>query len=111
MGQPFFTLKHGLFCRTQGNTGDNHFLRSAWIDFFILSDLAVITDGKDGIVIPYHKEGYAAAEAADMLATIMKDENKREQMALAAIERSKEYSVEKIYGEWEKVFHSLLTNN
>ena len=71
----------------------------------------IITDGKDGIVIPYHKEGYAAAEAADMLATIMKDENKREQMALAAIERSKEYSVEKIYGEWEKVFHSLLTNN
>ena len=71
----------------------------------------IITDGKDGIVIPYHKEGYAAAEAADMLDAIMKDENKREQMALAAIEKSKEYSVEKIYGEWEKVFHSLLTNN
>ena len=71
----------------------------------------IITDGKDGIVIPYHKEGYQADEAADMLATIMKDENKREQMALAAIEKSKEYSVEKIYGEWEKVFHSLLTNN
>lgn len=71
----------------------------------------IITDGKDGIVIPYHKEGYAAAEAADMLDAIMKDENKREQMALAAIEKSKEYSVEKIYGEWEKVFHSLLTYN
>ena len=71
----------------------------------------IITDGKDGIVIPYHKEGYAAAEAADMLDAIMKDENKREKMALAAIEKSKEYSVEKIYGEWEKVFHSLLTNN
>lgn len=71
----------------------------------------IITDGKDGIVIPYHKEGYAAAEAANMLDAIMKDENKREKMALAAIEKSKEYSVEKIYGEWEKVFHSLLTNN
>ena len=71
----------------------------------------IITDGKDGIVIPYHKEGYQADEAANMLDAIMKDENKREQMALAAIEKSKEYSVEKIYGEWEKVFHSLLTNN
>ena len=71
----------------------------------------IITDGKDGIVIPYHKEGYQADEAANMLDAIMKDENKREKMALAAIEKSKEYSVEKIYGEWEKVFHSLLTNN
>lgn len=71
----------------------------------------IITDGKDGIVIPYHKEGYQADEAANILDAIMKDENKREQMALAAIEKSKEYSVEKIYGDWEKVFHSLLTNN
>ena len=68
----------------------------------------IIADGKNGIVLPYHKEGYQANEAANMLAVIMKDENKREQMALAAIEKSKEYSVEKIYGEWEKVFHSLL---
>ena len=63
----------------------------------------IIDNGKDGIVIPYHKDGYKANEAADMLATIMKDEDKREHMALAAIEKSKEYSVEKIYGEWEKV--------
>ena len=63
----------------------------------------IIDNGKDGIVIPYHKDGYKANEAADMLATIMKDEDKREQMALAAIEKSKKYSVEKIYGEWEKV--------
>ena len=63
----------------------------------------IIDNGKDGIVIPYHKDGYKADEAADMLAIIMKDEDKREHMALAAIEKSKEYSVEKIYGEWEKV--------
>ena len=89
--------------------GNNHFLRSAWIDFSILSDLAVITDGKDGIVIPYHKEGYQADEAANMLGAIMKDENKREQMALAAIEKSKGYSVERIYQEWMRTFESLFT--
>ena len=68
----------------------------------------IIDGGKDGIVLPYHKNGYDANEAAGMIANIMKDDGKREQMALAAIKKSKEYSVEKIYQEWEKVFHSLL---
>ena len=68
----------------------------------------IIDDGKDGIVLPYHMNGYDANEAADMIANIMKDDGKREQMALAAIKKSKEYSVEKIYSEWESVFHALL---
>lgn len=68
----------------------------------------IIDGGQDGIVLPYHMEGYDANEAAYMLANIMKDDCKREQMALAAIKKSKEYSVEKIYSEWERVFHSLL---
>ena len=68
-----------------------------------------IIDGcKDGIVLPYHEKGYDANEAAGMIANIMKDDGKRELMALAAIKKSKEYSVEKIYSEWERVFHSLL---
>lgn len=67
----------------------------------------IIDGGKDGIVLPYHEKGYDANEAAGMIANIMKDDGKREQMALAAIKKSKEYSVEKIYHEWEKVFHSL----
>lgn len=67
----------------------------------------IIDDGKDGIVLPYHKNGYQAEEDAGMIVNIMKDDGKREQMALAAIKKSKEYSVEKIYSEWEKVFHSL----
>lgn len=67
----------------------------------------IIDDGKDGIVLPYHKNGYQAEEAAGMIVNIMKDDGKREQMALAAIKKSKEYSVEKIYSELEKVFHSL----
>ena len=68
----------------------------------------IIDGGKDGIVLPYHKNGYDANEAAGMIANIMKNGGKRELMALAAIKKSKEYSVEKIYSEWERVFHSLL---
>ena len=67
----------------------------------------IIDGGKDGIVLPYHKRGYDANEAAGMIANIMKDDGKREQMALAAIKKSKEYSVEKIYQEWEKVFECI----
>lgn len=67
----------------------------------------IIDGGKDGIVLPYHKRGYDANEAAGMIANIMKDDGKREQMALAAIKKSKEYSVEKIYHEWEKVFECI----
>lgn len=67
----------------------------------------IIDGGKDGIVLPYHKNGYDANEAAGMIANIMKDGGKREQMALAAIKKSKEYSIEKIYQEWEKVFECI----
>lgn len=68
----------------------------------------IIDGGKDGIVLPYHEKGYDANEAAGMIANIMKDDGKREQMALAAIKKSKEYSVEKIYSEWESVFNGCI---
>lgn len=68
----------------------------------------IIDDDKDGIVLPYHKQGYDANEAAGMIANIMKDDGKREQMALVAIKKSKEYSVEKIYREWESVFNGCI---
>lgn len=67
----------------------------------------IIADGKDGIVIPYHQEGYKADEAADMLSSIMEDGKNRDAMALAAIEKSKEYSIEKIYEEWMKTLKKL----
>lgn len=69
----------------------------------------IIDDGKDGIVIPHHKDGYKAEEAVDLVAHIMGDDIKREKMALAAIEMSKEYSVERIYEEWEKLFDKIKT--
>lgn len=68
----------------------------------------IIDDDKDGIVLPYHKQGYDANEAAGMIAKIMTDDGKREQMALAAIKKSKEYSVEKIFSEWKRVFNSCI---
>ena len=59
-------------------------------------------------MLPYHKNGYQAEKAAGMIVNIMKDDGKREQMALAAIKKSKEYSVEKIFSEWKRVFNGCI---
>ena len=68
----------------------------------------IIDDGKDGVVIPYEKDGYDADKAAGMLAQIMQNDSLRDMMAHAAIEKSKVYSVERIYQEWMKTFGKLL---
>ena len=60
----------------------------------------IIDDGENGLVIPYHKDGYRTGEAANLLSNLMNDAAKREVMALTAIEKSKEYSVERIYEQW-----------
>lgn len=70
----------------------------------------IIEHGKDGIVVPFHEEGYKADEAAMMVAEIMEDEDKRKQMAIAAIEKSKRYSVDEIYQKWMEIIISLCGN-
>lgn len=67
----------------------------------------IIDDGKDGIVMPYHKDGYKADEAADLVGQVMGDDVKRKKMALMAIEKSRMYSLENIYKEWLSVFRVL----
>ena len=67
----------------------------------------IIDDGKDGVVIPYEKNGYDADKAAGMLAQIMQNDSLRDMMAHAAIEKSKAYSVERIYQEWMRTFEGL----
>lgn len=70
----------------------------------------IIDDGKDGVVIPYEKNGYDADKAAGMLAQIMQSDSLRDMMAHAAIEKSKAYSVERIYQEWMRTLTSLVKN-
>lgn len=60
----------------------------------------IIDDGKDGIIIPFHKDGYRADEAARMMTKIMDNNEKRYRMAMNAIEKSKKFSINNIYREW-----------
>lgn len=70
----------------------------------------IIDDGKDGIVIPYEKNGYDADKAAGMLALVIQNDSLRDMMAYAAIEKSKAYSVERIYQEWMRTLTALVKN-
>lgn len=67
----------------------------------------IIEDGKDGLIIPKTNEGFNAAVMAERMAAAMTDNRRLEQMALAAIEKSKDYSIDKIYQQWMGVIGNL----
>lgn len=67
----------------------------------------IISDGKDGIVVPFCPEGYKSDVATQMVSDIMSDDEKRNDMALAAIEKSKNYSVDEIYNKWLTIMRAL----
>lgn len=71
----------------------------------------IIDDDKDGFIIPYCKEkGFVAKDMADKLAFLMDNEDKRNEMALAAIEKSKKFSIDKIYDDWMEIFENFMAN-
>lgn len=64
----------------------------------------IIDDGKDGFIIPYCKhKGFVAKDMANKLEFLMNNEDKRKEMALAAIEKSKKFSVDEIYKRWLEI--------
>lgn len=64
----------------------------------------IIEDGKDGYIIPYSKQkGFVAKDMADKLEYLMNNKEKRNVMAIAAIEKSKKFSIDKIYNNWMEV--------
>lgn len=67
----------------------------------------IIEDGKDGLIIPKTNDGFNAAVMAERMAAAMTDNRRLEQMALAAIGKSKNYSIDKIYQQWMGVIGNL----
>lgn len=68
----------------------------------------IIEDGKDGIILPFCKNGFNAEGMAKRLSALMNDEKMRDNMALAAIEKSKNYSIEEIYRRWMELIKNLM---
>lgn len=67
----------------------------------------IIEDGKDGIIISMTKGGFNAADMAERMVLLMSESGKLNKMALAAIEKSKKYSIDIIYEQWEHLMNSL----
>ena len=65
----------------------------------------IIEDGKDGIIVPKTDEGFNAALMAAKVTVIMRDSIKLNNMALTAIKKSKNYSIDKIYKQWMNILH------
>ncbi len=67
----------------------------------------VIKDGVNGLVLPFHKEGFKKREAAEKIAALMNDPGRLNVMALAAIKQSKKFSLDRIYEEWMEKLRCL----
>lgn len=67
----------------------------------------IIDDDVDGLIIPKTDEGFNAAIMAERIKNIIEDNNKRNKMALAAIEKSKNYSIDKICQQWMMVMQKM----
>ena len=67
----------------------------------------IISDGVDGVILPYNKKGYDTKFASRKMKELMLDADKRNNLAQAAIITSKRYSVESIVDSWNKLFAKL----
>lgn len=67
----------------------------------------IIEDDKDGLIIPKTNEGFNAVAMAEKMAVVMIDIRRLQQMALAAIQKSKNYSIDKIYQQWMGVIAEI----
>lgn len=64
----------------------------------------IISDGQNGATIDPIDGTFSTKAMAETLMELMEDGNKREAMAKAAIERSKDFSVEEISKQWNSLF-------
>ncbi len=67
----------------------------------------IIENYVDGIIIPKEDFGFNVAVMAKCIRNIMADENKCNGMAVKAISKSKNYSIDIIYGQWIKVMDKI----
>ena len=69
------------------------------------SDL--VDDGINGVLLPFHKEGYDTEEAAAVMSKLMTDKIYRNKLAEAALVKSQKFSLDRIYNEWMEKIEKL----
>lgn len=71
----------------------------------------IIKDKYNGLLFPYHEDGFRAEEAASLLSSIMGNNSLRNEMSKAAMETSKRFAMDKICSDWERTFKRLKNIN
>lgn len=64
----------------------------------------IITEGKDGLLVPLNDE----KTLAEKICYLIEHEDIRKKMGKAALEKSKNYSIDKIIAQWMNLFNELL---
>ena len=67
----------------------------------------IISDGSDGLILPYDRNGFKAEAMAEKLLALMGDDDYRISIAQKAVEKSKKYSIRSIVDSWENLFSKL----
>ncbi|MDO4184907.1 MAG: glycosyltransferase [Bacteroidales bacterium] len=69
----------------------------------------MIDDGNNGILVTCEKSGYNPSVMASRLRDVMDHKERRDVMANNAIRKSKSFSIDNIYTQWNKVMTTLLS--
>lgn len=67
----------------------------------------IVKDGENGVIFPKVNNEFSVENAVNKIIPILSDETLLQQMALSAVETSKEYSVDSIYHQWNLLFKKL----
>ena len=67
----------------------------------------IISDKEDGIILPKTRIGYDAEMMATKMASVMSSPSLLNNMAKNAIDKSKNFSLENIYNQWERLLNEL----
>ena len=68
----------------------------------------IIKDGENGRIVKQVNNTFDKEAMADVLDEIIRNDDKRQEMALSAIETSRQYSINSIYNSWNKIFEKLI---
>ena len=68
----------------------------------------IIKDVENGRIVKQVKNTFDKEAMADVLDEIIRNDDKRQEMALSAIETSRQYSINSIYNSWNKIFEKLI---
>lgn len=67
----------------------------------------IVDDKKNGAVLPYNESGFKPEPMANHLSEWMNNPQKLEKLARAALKKSKQYSLDRIYNEWMEKIEKL----